>query len=93
VEMLKVNKCIGHIGIGSELRDNSIWQNKVKPRLEINKLRHRIVAVQKAQDPMRAPLFGRAVHAVNDNETFLYMMVKGNIDLVVHSMTTTLFST
>jgi hypothetical protein len=44
------------------------------------------VAVQKAQDPMRAPLFGRAVHAVDVNESFLYMMVKGSVDLVVHAV-------
>jgi hypothetical protein len=39
------------------------------------------VAVKKTQGALRAPLFGRALHSINDNDTFLFMMVKGNVDL------------
>jgi hypothetical protein len=47
----------------------------------MNKLRLRIVAVKKAQGTLRAPLFERSLHAVNDNNTFIFLMVKGNVDL------------
>jgi len=35
----------------------------------------------KTQGTLRAPLVGRAIHVVNDNDTFLYMMIRGNVDL------------
>jgi hypothetical protein len=38
--------------------------------------------MNKVLGTLRAPLFGRALHTVNDNDTFLLMMVKGNVDLL-----------
>jgi hypothetical protein len=81
VEMLKVNTTIIKIHLGSNECDDIIWQNEIKPQLEINKFRLRVAAVKKNQGTLRAPLFGRAVHAVNDNDSYIFMMVKGNVDL------------
>ena len=81
VEMLKVNTTICKINLDEDQHDNSIWRNEGEPRLEMNKFRPRIVAVKKAQGTLRAPLFGRSLHAVNDNNTFIFMIVKGNVDL------------
>jgi hypothetical protein len=80
VEMLKVNTTIREIDFNQ--RDSSIWQKQIEARLGINKFQLRVDAVRKAQDTLRAPLFGRAVHAVNDNDTFIFMMVTGNVDLL-----------
>ena len=80
-EMLKVNTTISKIHLGSNECDDIIWQNEIKPQLEINKFRLRVAAVKKTQGTLRAPLFGRAVHAVNDNDSYIFMMVKGNVDL------------
>jgi hypothetical protein len=82
VEMLNVNTTMKNITLHQDQRDENLWQNEIEPRLEINKFRPRIVAVEKAQGTLRAPLFGRALHAVNDNDTFLYMMITGNVDLL-----------
>jgi hypothetical protein len=81
VEMLKVNTTTTKIEIGSKDRDESVWRSEIEPRLEMNKFRSRIFAVKKTQGTLRAPLFGRAVHTIDDNATFLYMMVKGNVDV------------
>jgi hypothetical protein len=81
VEMLKVNTVVKEIDCLPDDRDQSIWRNEIVPRLEINKFRPRIGAVKKIQGTSRAPSFGRALHTVNDNDTFLYMMVNGNVDL------------
>jgi hypothetical protein len=80
--MLNVNTTMKNITLHQDQRDENLWQNEIEPRLEINKFRPRIVAVEKAQGTLRAPLFGRALHAVNDNDTFLYMMITGNVDLL-----------
>jgi hypothetical protein len=82
VEMLKVNTVVKEIDCLPDERDESIWRNEIVPRLEINKFRPRIGTVKKIQGTSRAPLFGRALHTVNDNDTFLYMMVNGNVDLL-----------
>ena len=82
VDMLKVNTAITKIEIGSKDRDESVWGSEIEPRLEINKFRRRIVAVKKTKGTLRAPLFGRAVHAINDNDTFIFLMVQGNVDLL-----------
>jgi hypothetical protein len=37
--------------------------------------------VKKTQGTLSAPFFGRALHALNDNNTLLYMMMNGNCDL------------
>jgi hypothetical protein len=54
----------------------------MKPRLEMNKFRPRIAAVQNTKSTLRAALFIRTLHTVNDNITFVYMMVEGNVDLL-----------
>jgi len=81
VEMLKVNTILTRIDTTDEGCDERILQNKVHPRLELIKFRPRIVAVKKAKGTQRVPLFGRALHTVNGNNTFLYVMIKGNVDL------------
>ena len=85
VETLKVNTTITAISLNPDQYENSIWRNEIEPRLEINMFRLRIVAVKKAQGSLRAPLFGRSLHAVNGNDTFIFMMVKGNVDCSLNS--------
>ena len=90
VEMLKVNTVVKHIHMRDAEYDETIWRDEIIPRLEMNELQSRIVAVKKTQGTLRAPLFGRALHTIPDNNTFLFMMVKGNIDLfagVAHDRT------
>jgi hypothetical protein len=81
VEMLKVNTKITRMCIDRDEHDKSIWRNEIEPRLEMVKFRLRMVAVNKVQGNLRAPLFGRAAHAVNGSETLTFMMVKGDVDL------------
>ena len=80
VEMLKVNTIVKHIHMIDAEYDETIWRDEIIPRLEMNRLRPRIVAVKKTQGTLRAPLFGRALHTIRDNNTFLFMMAKGNVD-------------
>ena len=86
VEMLKVNTAVKQISKGHNEFDafeENLWRNEIEPRLEINKFRPSIVAVEEAQGVLlRAPLFGRALHTINDNNNFLFMTVKGNVDLL-----------
>jgi hypothetical protein len=52
----------------------------------MNKHRPRIAAVAKAGETLRAPLLGRALHEDSDDNTLLYMYLKGIVDLLdVHA--------
>jgi hypothetical protein len=82
VEMLKANTVVTHINKRDFQFDETIWRDEIKPQLEMNRIcRPRIVAVKKTQGTLRAPLFARALHTIRANNTFLFMMVKGNVDI------------
>jgi hypothetical protein len=70
-EMLRGNGTISNISMRWDQHDENIWQRESTPQLKVNEVRPSIVAVKKAQGTLRAPLFGRALHAVSDNDTFL----------------------
>jgi hypothetical protein len=53
--MLKANTVVKHIRMNDEEDDETIWRNEIIPRLEMNELRSRIVAVKKTQGALRAP--------------------------------------
>ena len=55
VEMSKANTVVKHIRMNDEEDDETFWQNEIMPRLEMNELRSRIVAVKKTQGALRAP--------------------------------------
>jgi len=82
VEMLKANTVVTDINKRDFQFDETIWRDEIKPQLEMNRIcRPRIVAVKKTQGTLRAPLFARALHTIRANNTFLFMMVKGNVDI------------
>ena len=83
VDLLKVNHVLTKIGCSTY---HFQVQMEIYPWLEMNKHRPRITAVAKAGETLRAPLLGRALHEVSDDNTLLYMYLKGNVDLLdVHA--------
>ena len=84
MDLLKVNRVL--VKINFDYPDEILWRREFQPRLAMNTHIPRIIAVRKAGDALCAPLLGRAMHAVNNNKTLLYMYLKGNVDLLdVHA--------
>ena len=82
LDMLKVNTVVKDIGYPFEA-----CAEEIRPWLEMNKYRPRIAAVKRAELALRASLFVEALaedaeSSANDNLTLIYMMVRGNADLV-----------
>jgi hypothetical protein len=79
VHMLKVNTLIHTIHLDERYSEHEIYRGSVIPYLERNRLRSRLLAIQKTrQMTYRAKLLGRALLAVRTDPNSFWMLLSGN---------------
>jgi hypothetical protein len=91
VDMLKVNMSIHSIPLANHYREHELFRDSVIPYLETNRLRPRLLAIQKTRPiAYRAKVLGRALLAARTNPNSLWMLLSGNPEVAFPSTTTNL---
>jgi hypothetical protein len=79
VDMLKGNMLIHSIGVNDHYREHELFQESVIPYLETNRLRPRLLAIQRARPiAYRAKILGRALLTVRIDPNSFWMLLAGN---------------
>jgi hypothetical protein len=90
VNMLKVNISIHTIKIGDHNYQQKLFKESVIPHLETNRLRPRLLAIQKTlPQAYRAKVLGRALLAVRSDPNRFRMLLSGNSEIAFPSTTAT----
>jgi hypothetical protein len=85
-EMMQHNTVLQTIDLHVSERDEHIYTEEIRPYLETNLYRPRVLAIKKTKDrPFREKVLGRAVYSVNWNPNLLWMLLSENVDAVVRS--------
>jgi hypothetical protein len=88
--MLKVNISIHTIRVRYHFSDYELFRGSLTPYLETNRLRPRLLAIQKARPiAYRAKVLGRALLAVRTDIKSLWMLVSGNAEVAFPSTSAT----
>jgi hypothetical protein len=91
VDMLKANMLIHTIGVHYCYREHELYRKSVIPCLETNRLRPRLLAIQKTRPiTYRAKVLGRALLAVRTDPNSFWMLLSGNPEVAFPSTTTTI---
>jgi hypothetical protein len=91
VKMLKTNLSIYTIHLESPYRQHEIFRESVIPYLETNRLRPRLLAIQKTRPiPYRATVLGRALLSARNDANSFWMLLSGNAEVAFPSTTTTI---
>jgi hypothetical protein len=92
VDMMKVNMSINTIHFDSSLCiEQKLFRGSVIPYLETNRLRPRLLAIQKARSiTYRAKVLGRALRSARTNANRFWMLLSGNADVAFPSRATTI---
>jgi hypothetical protein len=91
VDMLKVSTSIHTIYLHFRYREHELYRGSVIPYLERNKLRPRLLAIQRALPiTYRAKVLGRALFAVRTDPNRFWMLLSGNAEVAFPSSTTTI---
>jgi hypothetical protein len=89
-DMLKVNLSIHTIHMPGRYSENQLFRGKVIPYLETNRLRPRLLAIQKTRSiPYRTKVLGRALLAVRTNRNCFWMLLSGNAEVAFPSTAAT----
>jgi hypothetical protein len=92
--MLKVNTVIHTIHLHSRYSEHELFRALVTPYLETNRLRPRLLAIQKTLPiAYRAKVLGRALLAVRTDPNRFWMLLSGNAEVAFPSTTTTATTT
>jgi hypothetical protein len=90
VDMLKVNTSIHNIRLHNYFSEHELFCRSVIPRLETNRFRTRVLAIQKTRPfAYRAKVLGRALLAARTDRNCFWMLVSGNAEVVFPSTTAT----
>jgi hypothetical protein len=91
VDMMKMNTSIHTIHLHHRIHSELVFfQGSVFPYLRANRLRPRLLAIQKALPiPYRAKVLGRALHAVITDPNRIWMLLSGNAEVAFPSTTAT----
>jgi hypothetical protein len=90
VDMLKVNTSIHTIHVSDRYIDHELFRGSVIPYLETNRLRPRLLAIQRTRPiPYRAAVLGRALLAARTNPNRFWMLLSGNAEVAFPSTTAT----
>jgi hypothetical protein len=82
VDMLKGNMLIHTIRVNDHYREHELFRGSVIPHLESNRLRPRLLAIQKTRPIMyRAKVLGRALLAVRTDPNRFWMLLSRNPDV------------
>jgi hypothetical protein len=91
VEMIKVSTSIRTIDADLRYNDNKLFQESVVPYLETNRLRPRVLAIQKTRPiAYRAKVLGRALLATRTDANKFWMLLSGNAEIAFPSRTPTI---
>jgi hypothetical protein len=84
--MLKVNSLIHTIHVESCHSEHELCRGSVVPYLETNRLRPRVLAIQKARSiAYRANILGRALLAARTDPNRFWMLLSGNPEVIFPS--------
>jgi hypothetical protein len=90
VDMMKVNTSISTIHVNTCYSETEMYRESVIPYLETNRLRPRLLAIQKTSPiAYRAKVLGQALLAVRTDPNRLWMLLSGNAEVAFPSTTTT----
>jgi hypothetical protein len=82
LDMMKVNMSIHTIHLYSCYREHELFRGSVIPYLETNRLRPRLLAIQKTRPiTFRAKVLGRALLAVRLDPNRFWMLLSGNAEV------------
>jgi hypothetical protein len=88
--MLKVNMSIHTIPIEWCYSEHELFRGSVIPYLEMNRLRPRVGAIQKARPlSYRAKVLGRALVAARTDVNCFWVLLSGNAEVAFSSTTAT----
>jgi hypothetical protein len=91
VDMIKVNTSIHTLRVNSCYEEHEMYRGSVIPYLETNRLRPRLLAIQKARPIVyRAKVLGRALLAVRIDPNRFWMLLSGNPEVAFLSRTPTI---
>jgi hypothetical protein len=89
LDMLKVNTSIHTIHLYSRYSEHEIFQESVIPHLETNRFRPRLLTIQKTRPiAYRAKVLGRALLSARANPNRFWMILSGDAEVFLPSMTT-----
>jgi hypothetical protein len=90
VDMLKANMSLHTIYLSTRYSEKELYRGSIIPYLETNRLRPRLLAIQKALPiAYRTKVLGRALLAVRTDPNRFWMLLSGNADVAFSSTTAT----
>jgi hypothetical protein len=90
LDMMNINVSIHTIHLDSRYSQHEIYRESVIPYLETNRLRSRVLAIQKTLPiTHRAKVLGRALVAVRTDANSFWMLLSGNPEIAFPSTTAT----
>jgi hypothetical protein len=82
LDMIKVNTSIHTLRVHYSYREHEMYQRSVIPYLETNRLRPRVLAIQKARPiAYRAKVLGRALLAARTDANSFWILLSGNAEV------------
>jgi hypothetical protein len=91
MDMMKVNMSIHTIQLDDHYYEYDLFRESVIPYLETNRLRPRLLAIQKTlPHEYRAKVLGRALLAVRTDPNLFWMLLSGNAEVAFPSTTATI---
>jgi hypothetical protein len=88
LDMLTVNTSIHTLQLDSRYSEHEIFRESVIPYLETNRLRPRLLAIQKAHPiPYRAKVLGRALLSDHTDANSFWMLLSGNVEVALFPST------
>jgi hypothetical protein len=91
LDMMKINMSIHTIHLDSSYSEHELFRLSVIPYLEMNRLRARVRAIQKARPiPYRVKVLGRALLSTRTDANSFWMLLSGNAEVAFLSTTTTI---
>jgi hypothetical protein len=90
VDMITVNISIHTIYVDSVYSEHELFRGSVIPHLETNRLRPRLLAIQRTRPiAYRAKVLGQALLAARNNANRFWMLLSGNAEVAFLSTTAT----
>jgi hypothetical protein len=90
LDMVKINLSIHTIRLHTSYITHELFQGSVIPYLETNRLRPRLLAIQKTRSfAYRAKVLGRALLSACTNANIFWMLLSGNAEVAFPSATAT----
>jgi hypothetical protein len=90
VDTMKVNTVIRMTDLDYRYTEHELFRRLVSPYLETNRLRPRLLAIQKARPVAhRAKVLGRALLAVHNDANSFWMLLSGYAEIAFPSTTAT----